>query len=126
TSAYAAPLLGIPGFRVGTDTEMKINFGGALTGSRANVYIEPRKDGPTQIKMRFHELKDAPAGYVYAVWAISPDNKYVKLGQIVNPGTRNEAQIQSETALKDFGLLVTLEAETSTPTGTVVGTVVRQ
>ncbi|MCA1591138.1 MAG: anti-sigma factor [Acidobacteria bacterium] len=125
TSAYAAPLLGIPGFRRGTDTEMKINFSGALTGSRANVFIEPRKDGPTTIKMRFHELKDAPAGYVYALWAVSADNKFVKLGQIVNPGTRNEAQIQTETALRDFGLLVTLEPETSTPSGTVVGTIIR-
>ncbi len=126
TSAYAAPLLGIPGFRRGTDTEMKINFSGALTGARANVFIEPRKDGPTTIKMRFHELKDAPAGFVYALWAVSADNKFVKLGQIVNPGTRNEAQIQTETALQDFGLLVTLEPETSTPSGTVIGTIMRR
>ena len=54
--------VGIPGFRRGTDTQMKINLTGAMTGSRANVFIEPRKDGPTTIKMRFHELKEAPAG----------------------------------------------------------------
>jgi len=107
--AYSAPLLGIPGFRRGTDTEMKINLTGAMTGSRANVFIEPRKDGPTTIKMRFHELKDAPAGQVYALWAVSPDNKYVRLGQIVNTGQRNEAQIQTETALQDFGLMITME-----------------
>jgi hypothetical protein len=125
TPGYAAPLLGIPGFRRGTDTEMKINFNGALTGSRANVSLEPRKDGPTTIKMRFHELKDAPAGHVYVVWAVSPDNKFQRLGQIVNTGQRNEAQIQSETAFTDFGLLVTLENESSSPTGTIVGTVVK-
>jgi hypothetical protein len=125
TSAYNAPLLGISGFRRGTDTEMKINFTGALTGSRANVYIEPRKDGPTTIKMRFHELKDAPAGKVYAVWAVSRDNKFVKLGQIVNTGQRNEAQIRTETALPDFGLFVTMEDEATTPSGAIVGTVVR-
>lgn len=123
--AYSAPLLGIPGFRRGTDTEMKINLMGAMTGSRANVYIEPRKDGPTTIKMRFHELKDAPAGKTYAVWAVSPDNKYVRLGQIVNTGMRNEAQIQTETALQDFGLLITMEDEFSSPTGTVVGTIIK-
>ncbi|HYY58672.1 MAG TPA: anti-sigma factor [Pyrinomonadaceae bacterium] len=123
--AYSAPLLGIPGFRRGTDTEMKINLSGAMTGSRANVYIEPRKDGPTTIKMRFHELKDAPAGQVYALWAVSPDNKYVRLGQIVNTGQRNEAQIQTETALQDFGLLITMESEFSTPTGTIVGTIIK-
>jgi hypothetical protein len=123
---YSAPMLGIPGFRRGTDTEMKINLSGAMTGSRANVYIEPRKDGPTTIKMRFHELKDAPGGKVYAVWAVSPDNKYVRLGQIVNTGQRNEAQIQTETALQDFGLLITMEDEFSTPSGTVVGTIIKQ
>jgi len=126
TPTYSAPLLGIPGFRRGTDTEMKINLSGALTGSRANVFIEPRKDGPTTIKMRFHELKDAPAGKTYAVWAVSPDNKYVRLGQIVNTGQRNEAQIQTETALQDFGLLITMEDEFSTPSGTVVGTILKQ
>jgi len=125
TSTYAAPMLGIPGFRRGTDTEMKINFSGAMTGARANVTIEPRKDGPTTIKMRFHELKEAPAGHTYVVWAVSPDGKFHRLGQIVNTGLRNEAQIQSETALQDFGLLVTLENEPGTPTGTIIGTVIR-
>ncbi len=125
TSGYSAPLLGIPGFRRGTDTEMKIKFTGALTGARANVYIEPRKDGPTTIKMRFHELKDAPSGKTFVVWAVSPDNKFVKLGQIVNAAGRNEAQIQTETALPDFGLFVTLEDEQAAPTGTMIGTVIR-
>lgn len=125
TSAYTAPMLGIPGFRRGTDTEMKINLTGAMTGSRANVFIEPRKDGPTTIKMRFHELKEAPGGKVYAVWAVSPDNRFVRLGQIVNTGQRNEAQIQTETALQDFGLLITMEDEFSNPTGTVVGTIIK-
>jgi hypothetical protein len=123
--AYAAPMLGIPGFRRGTDTEMKIRFSGEMTGARANVFLEPRKDGPTTIKMRFHELKDAPAGRVYVLWAVSPDNKFVRLGQIVNTGQRNEAQIQTETALQDFGLFVTLEEEASTPTGTIIGTVIK-
>jgi len=125
TPGYVAPMLGIPGFRRGTDTEVKIQFAGAMTGARANIFLEPRKDGPTTIKMRFHELKEAPAGEVYAVWAVSPDNKYVKLGQVVNTGQRNEAQIQTETALQDFGLLITLENEPMTPTGEVVGTIIR-
>ena len=123
TPAYSAPLLGIPNFRRGTDTEMKINFTGALTGSRANVYLEPRKDGPTTIKIRFHELKDAPAGQVYVVWAVSADNKFQRLGQVVNTGQRNEAQIQSETQFADFGLFVTTEDEATSPHGNIVGTV---
>lgn len=125
TPAYSAPLLGIPGFRRGTDTEMKIKFAGEMTGARANVYIEPRKDGPTTIKMRFHELKEAPGGKVYVVWAVSPDNKFVRLGQVVNTGQRNEAQIQTETALQDFGLFITMEDEYANPSGTIIGTILK-
>jgi hypothetical protein len=124
--AYTAPLLGIPGFRRGTDTEMKINFTGEMTGSRANVYIEPRKDGATTIRMRFHELKEAPGGKVYVLWAIAPDNTFHRLGSVVNTGVRNEAQIQTETHLGDFGLFVTAEDENSkTPTGIILGTVAK-
>jgi len=125
-TSYTVPMLNIPGFRRGTDTEMKIKFAGAMTGSRANVIITPRKDGPAEIKMRFHELKDAPAGQVYVVWAVSPDNKFTKLGQIVNAPGRNEAEIRSETALRDFGLLVTTEDATGTfanPAGPTIGVV---
>jgi hypothetical protein len=126
TPAYNAPMLGIPNWRHGTDTHMKVNFAGELTGSRANVFIEPRKDGATTIKMRFHELKDAPAGKRYVVWAVGPDKSLHRLGQVVNTGQRNEAQIQTETDLKDFGLLITTEdtADVTQPKGAVVGTVV--
>lgn len=123
TTAYTAPMLGIPRFNRGSTSEVKTNLRGALTGSRVNFSIEPRKDGPTTVVARFHELKEAPAGHVYVLWAVSPDNKYVKLGQIVNTGQRNEAEIKSETTLPDFGLLITLEEEHSMPMGTVVGTV---
>lgn len=123
--AYTVPMLGIPGYRRGTDTEVKIRLSGPMTGSRANVYLEPRKDGPTTIKMRFHELKEAPADQVFVVWAVSPDNKYVRLGQVVNTGQRNEAQIQSETALADFGLFITAEpaGDGADPTGVIIGTI---
>src|SRR6185503_5000893 len=102
-------------YKKGDDTKMKINFTGALTGARANVFITPRKDGPTEVKLRFHELKDAPSGQVYTVWAVSPDNKFMKLGQIVNVAGRNEAEIKSEVALPDFGLFITTEDANATP-----------
>ena len=124
TTTYNVPMLGIVGMKRGEDTEVKVNFAGAMTGARANVRLLPRKDGPTQVTARFHELKEAPAGKVYVLWAVSPDNKYVKLGQIVNTGGRNEAEIKSETALSDFGLLVTMEEAHDMPTGPVIGTVV--
>jgi hypothetical protein len=119
TTAYTVPMLNIPAYKKGDDTKMKVNFSGALTGTRANVSITPRKDGPTEVTLRFHELKEAPAGQVFTVWAVSPDNKFIKLGQIVNAAGRNEAEIKSEVALPDFGLFVTMEDANGTPVNPV-------
>jgi hypothetical protein len=123
-SAYHVPMLNIPAFKKGDDTKIKVDFNGAMTGARANVFITPRKDGPSEVKLRFHELKDAPAGQKYILWAVSPDNTYSKLGQVVNTPGRNEAEIRSEVALPDFGLLVTMEAaDSESPAGPMVGTI---
>jgi hypothetical protein len=126
-SAYTVAMLNIPSYKKGDDTKIKVDFTGALTGARANIFITPRKDGPTEVKMRFHELKEAPAGNAFILWAVSPDNKYIKLGQVLNTPGRNEAEIQSETNLRDFGLLVTLEdAGTNTwvtPAGPTIGVI---
>ena len=123
-ATYTAPMLNIPAYETGDDTKIKVNFSGALTGARANVFITPRKDGPTEVKMRFHDLKEAPAGQKFILWAVSPDNKFVKLGQVVNAEGRNEAEIRSETTLPDFGLVVTMEnADGDMPTGPTVGTI---
>ncbi len=117
-TTYTAPMLNIPAYKKGDDTKIKVDFTGALTGARANVFITPRKDGPTEVKMRFHELKDAPADQKFILWAVSPDNQFVKLGQIVNVAGRNEAEIKSETTLQDFGLVVTMEgADADMPKG---------
>src|ERR1041385_8105996 len=92
TTTYAAPMLNIPGFKKGDDTKIKVDFTGALTGARANVFITPRKDGPTEVKMRFHDLKEAPAGQKFILWAVSADNKFTKLGQVVNAPGRNRSE----------------------------------
>lgn len=124
-TTYTVPMLNIQAYKKGDDTKMKINFSGPLAGTRANVFIVPRKDGPTEVKLRFHELKEAPAGKVFTVWAVAPDNTFVKLGQVVNTPGRNEAEIKSEVALKDFGLLVTMEdaGTTTNPLGPSIGIV---
>jgi hypothetical protein len=123
-TTYSAPLLNIPAYKTGDDTKIKVDFTGALTGARANVFITPRKDGPTEVKMRFHDLKEAPSGQRFILWAVSPDNKFVKLGQVVNAPGRNEAEIKSETTLPDFGLVVTMEGtEGDMPVGPTVGTI---
>lgn len=124
--AYTVPMINLPAYKKGDDTKMKIKFSGAMTGARANVFITPRKDGPTEVKLRFHELKEAPAGKMFTVWAVSPDNKFVKLGQVVNTPGRNEAEIRSEVSLADFGLLVTMEDANGTaanPLGPSIGVV---
>lgn len=108
-TTYTAPLLGIPNYKTGDDTKIKVDFSGALAGARANVFIKPRKDGPTEVNMRFHDLKEAPGGQKFILWAVSPDGQFQKLGQVVNAKGRNEAEIKSETALPDFGLVVTME-----------------
>jgi len=109
-SPYTVPMLNIPAYKKGDDTKLKVDFTGALSGARANVFIEPHKNGQeTEVKMVFHELKDAPKGQAYILWAVSPDNQFFKLGQIVNVRNRNEAEIKTNTTLPDFGLLVTME-----------------
>jgi len=109
TSAYNVPMLNIPAYRTGKDTKLKVDFAGEMEGARANVFIEPHKNGTTEVNFRFHDLKEAPRGQVYTVWAVSPDNQFEKLGQILNSRGRNEAEIKAETNLEDFGLLVTME-----------------
>ena len=123
-TTYSAPLLNIPAYKTGDDTKIKVDFTGALTGARANVFITPRKDGPTEVKMRFHELKEAPAGQKFIVWAVSPDNQFTKIGEVINTGGRNEAEIRSEVPLPDFGLIVTLESAVGEiPAGPAIGTI---
>lgn len=123
-TTYSAPLLNIPAYKTGDDTKIKVDFTGALTGARANVFIKPRKDGPTEVNMRFHDLKEAPAGQNYILWAVSADNQFIKLGQITNTGGRNEAEIKSEVPLPDFGLIVTMESAVGAmPVGPAIGTI---
>jgi len=103
-------MLNIPAYKKGDETKLKVNFTGVMSGARANIFIEPHKNGKeTEVRMRFHDLKEAPKGQVYILWAVSPDNQFTKLGEIVNVKGRNEADIKATTTLNDFGLLVTME-----------------
>ena len=103
-------MLNIPAYKKGDDTKLKVDFTGAMSGARANIFIEPNNNSKkTAVKMVFHDLKEAPQGQAYILWAVSPDNQFFKLGQIVNVKDRNEAEIKASTTLADFGLLVTME-----------------
>jgi hypothetical protein len=70
--------------------------------------------------MQFHNLKEAPKGTAYILWAISRENQYQRFGEIVNVRGRNEAEIRSETNSYDFGLLMTTE-----DLGMTRGTIIR-
>lgn len=128
-TVYTVPMLNIPAYKKGDDTKLKVDFSGVMAGARANVFIEPRKNGTeTKVRMRFHELKDAPTGQTYVLWAVSRDNQFFKLGQITNFKGRNEAEIKANTSLRDFGLLVTMENATAfttlvTPIGERLGVI---
>lgn len=127
TAAYNVPMLGIPSFRVDKHTKIKVHFSGELRGAHANAFIKPLPSGVTQLKMRFHELKTVPVNTRLVAWTVSPDNNYVRLGLIVNGGLRNEAEVVGETAMRDFGLFVTVENadESPAPTGAIIGTITR-
>jgi len=107
---YTAPLLGVPGFKKGDDTKIKVDFSGAMSGARANVFITPEKGAPTKVELKFHDLKEAPAGQKFVAWAVGANGEYMKLGEVVTTGNRNEAQIKTETIMPDFGLLITMES----------------
>jgi len=109
-SVYTVPMLNIPAYKKGDETKLKVDFTGAMSGARANVFIEPHKHAnETEINVRFHDLKQAPQGQAYILWAVSPDNQFFKLGEIANINGKNEAEIKANTSLDDFGLLVTME-----------------
>ena len=123
-ATYTAPLLNIPAYKTGDDTKIKVDFTGPLSGARANVFITPHKNGATEVRMRFHDLKEAPAGQSFIVWAVGSDGSYQKLGQVVNTGGRNEVEFKSETPLPDFGLLITSETAVGvSPVGPAVATI---
>lgn len=109
TTEAAVPMLGIPNMKLKDDTELKVNFTGAMAGARANIFITPKKEGRTKVKVRFHELKDAASGNTYVLWAVSPDGQFQNLGQVVNLKDRHEAEVNAEVSFADFGLFVTTE-----------------
>lgn len=124
TGTYTAPLLGIPTYKKGDDTKIKVDFSGPLTGARANVFVTPHKGAATEVRMRFHDLKAAPAGQKFIVWAVGPDGSYQKIGEVLNTGGKNEAEIKSDVALADFGLLITQEGTIGAmPVGPAVGVI---
>lgn len=120
-AAYDVPMLGVPKFE-GKTTELRIKFSGELSGLDGKAYLKP-KGGKTSIKMRFSAMKKVPMNTRLVLWATSSDGSYTKIGQVINAGTRDESEIRGETALNDFGLLVTVEdVDVERPTSKIYST----
>jgi hypothetical protein len=124
---YTAPMLGVRGFKMNAWNRLRIRFADpALAGSTATVLVRPRSDMTTEIHANFHHLKKTDAvGSRIVLWAVSPDNTYTRLGQVVDTGDRNKADIHTETSLRDFGLFITIESgrESAQPAGQIIGTI---
>jgi len=116
--AYEVPLLNVGTFP-DTEREVKLKFGGELSGLEAKAYID-REKGVTKIRMHFDDMKKVPAKKLFTLWTYSPDGQYAKLGHVINSGKRDEAAIKSETTLTDFGLFITAEdADVTVPTSKI-------
>lgn len=120
-AAYNVPMLGVPKFE-GKTTEVRVKFGGELSGLDGKAYLKP-EGGKTSIKMRFSDMKKVPMNTRLVLWASAADGGYTKIGQVINTGSRDESEIRGETALSDFGLLVTVETiDVERPTSTIYST----
>ena len=128
--SYNVPMLNVPSFKLNAWNPVHVRFSGPLAGSRMDLNIRPRKDQTTEIHANFHHLMrpGLPPGTRIVLWSVAPDNTFTRIGQVVDTGNRNKADIHTETALKDFGLFVTTEtgSEEATPSGPVVGTITVQ
>lgn len=114
-AAYTVPLLNVPSFG-DKEREVKLRFGGDLKNLEAKAFID-KEEGVTKVRMRFADLKQVPSGKRFTLWTSAPDGTFNKLGQVVNSGKNDEAEIRSETALTDFGLFLTVEdADVMVPT----------
>ncbi|MEZ5428289.1 MAG: anti-sigma factor [Pyrinomonadaceae bacterium] len=125
TDAGLVPAVILSGFviaqEIGRPTnEFEIDFSGCLDGLKGKAVVSPRLDGTTRIVMRFDGMRNTPEGKRYVLWALEPNGRYHKLGQVVNTGERQRAEIHCEVFLRDFNLFITVEDEDiDVPTGPV-------
>lgn len=126
-SAYNVPLLNIATFRKNTHIPLEVTLLREFSNVRADLFIKARKDGIKQIRMSFQEILRAPANTRLVLWAVSPEKRYTRIGQVTNMDRGNEARIDAATELKDFGLFLTVEGtdRPQQPAGPLVSKITR-
>src|SRR5215210_78376 len=134
TPSYSVPMIGIPSLPKKKETEMKVNFANTVHVKRTDFFITPNfnNKGATRVKAKFHNLSDVPTNAFLTLWAVNPEGKYFRIGSTPNKGTPNVATIDSDrnntnVPFADFGLFLTVEptATAVTPTGVIVGNIIR-
>lgn len=121
---YDVPLLEIGSLKRGGNTRLKLSNG--FENVKAKVTVNPQKNGPTRIRIRFTNLKEAPEGTQYILWQVGSDNSYTPLGHFTATARKGESIINTETSASSFGLLITFEnADATLPSGSMVATVIR-
>ena len=127
---YPTDMIIVGTLRQDVQTELNVYFFVALSGANGNVVLTPRNDGPTEMKLRFNDLKEAPAGQAFVLWAVSRDYRVANLGRLVNAPGRNEGEVKAEIAWPAFGLFITVEdsanASGEKPVGPLVGYIGKQ
>lgn len=120
---YDVPLIDIANLK--RSSKLKVKLSSGFENAKATAIINPQKNGPTQIRIRFTNLKEVPEGTQYILWQVGADNSYTPLGHLT-PSKKSESVINAETSATDFGLLITFEnADANRPAGSMVATIIR-
>jgi len=123
---YDVPLLNIGSLKRGNNSKLRVKLSSGFENAKATVILNPQKSGPTQIKVRFNNLKEIPEGTQYILWQVGPDNSYAPLGHLTGGARKGELTISAGTSASDFGLLITFEnADANQPAGSMVAMVIR-
>jgi len=119
---YEVPLLNVSSFGKDAKTAVLHFKDGDLKGLDAKAHIH-RHDKSTTVRVEFNDLKKVSPTKRFVLWAYAPDGSYTRLGQIYNYKNRDEATINAETSLTDFGLLMTVEdTDVTVPTSKIYST----
>ena len=116
-------LLNIPSIRKELQEKAEVTFPANQAKVKTKVSVKLASATTKRIFTEFSGLGKSPlpTGSHLVLWAVSPENKIIRLGPLT-AARGNKARIQTETAMKDFGLFVTMEnsSEPVQPSGPII------